>query len=282
MDGPAVRLCDLTPDNTDVIGVNGTVSGRCGYGLPIVHYKPSNSYSVLSLSRKPAPVWNSERTAHPVDESIRFSIQEMEESGRFTRLPNPMSLPLELAHDVPQQPVVLWVDEQIKWTRLLHVLRNRDTPTVRLDSGHLAACVTKDDAESLLSHLSLSAQHAFDRLLRDSTPDWPLLVQQADVALQASRTPAARYWSYVRKAITYFYNSEELPERAYQLFQVAVAPVYQSATWDGFVEAMNVIHSAARARATVDLTHLPPPSGSGNPAAVSTRPALATAAAASK
>ena len=211
-----LTLASLTSENTEVIGLNGTPSGHCGYSLPVVKHVPSGHCCVLSLTREPGPTWSHE------DE-----VREMASLGRATLFPEPLRLPEGWRAEHGEQPVVVWLPEEA--ATHFHVER--------------LYCAAQDRVEKTLAGVAARAIECFDRGLAAEHPNWDELSLVADVGLHAARMPEQRYQLYLRRCVT-------LPEKlARQLFRGAVKPTYRDVTWDRFQEEMLSLRSQRVQRA---------------------------------
>ncbi len=233
MDTTALRLTDLTPENTEVVGLNGKPAGPCGYGLPIIRHRPTGLFGVLSLARKPGPAWGHEP-----------ELREMEAAGRLTLFPEAIKLPSGWSAEKGQQPVVAWFSRFLaSWP-----LHQPQQPTFLLlaESGPFLFCADQGDVEKWLSDLAALAQAEFDRSLAGGPPRWEWLAEVAEVGLQAAREHGQRYWMYVRRGVALYFRPAAPPELAYQLFRGAVEPAYRGVTWARFLEGMGVVYERAK------------------------------------
>jgi hypothetical protein len=229
VDTSTVPLAELTPANTEVVGLNGKVAGHCGYSLPVVKYTPKDLYCVLSITRKPGPLWTDEA-----------KVLEMRAAGRVTLFKESNRFPDGWSVGRAQQPVVVWAPSFL--TNGTMRVPQHATRFLLSESVQVLVCPDVEQAESWLSEVASKAQVWFDNLLAKEPRDWASLSHVAELGGQAAREAGQRYWAYVRRAVALYFQPDTRPELAYQLFRGVVEPTYTGVTWRRFLEGMTVVY----------------------------------------
>lgn len=234
MGAPTLRLADLTPINAKVLGVNGKPGGHCGYGLPVVRHAPTRLCCILSIKRKPEPVWVPEA-----------EMREFEAAGRLTLFTDETPLPHGWTVESGRQPVVAWMP-RFAWSGLPKKSVPQPLPFIKGEPDRVLICADMEDVEKLFSDLASKTQSLFDGLLASEPTDWQWLGELAEVGLHASRMPGPRYWMHVRRCVALYFRPGSPPEIAYQIFRVSVEPAYKGVTWARFLEGMTVVVERAK------------------------------------
>jgi hypothetical protein len=238
--------------------------------LPVVRHKPSDLFTVLSLTVMGGLRWDR-----------RSTVEEYLDLGRLARLSEPLELP-----GTNEQLLAAWVDPDVlteldwdenlgpkpidlrhPWRRLEAIFSGADSSRPEALATHpLWVCSARELAiQSEFEVWGEKAVGRFDELVMAREPNWKTLERVADFGLSAARDPEARYLLYTRYCAALYFSPAGLPERVHRVFKLFVRREYPTVDWDRFREAMRVVVfrgkdvAAYRNGAATTATPVPPP-----------------------